>query len=111
MQSQPGLVTSMRHPGKRVMEPPWLQMVNWSQKVALMYTVPNRKKNRVLKEDRDALCKMRTSDLLLQQMKDLQEEVEEKGTSPTVVRLFIETFSYMSQVYMQCYHYLSIFVS
>ncbi|KAK3105239.1 hypothetical protein FSP39_020458 [Pinctada imbricata] len=84
VRTQYGAVNSGVGLRKRVTEPPWLQTVHWTPKLALLYTVPRRKKHRILKEDRDALCKLKSSDLVLEQMTALQEEVTSEPKSPVV---------------------------
>lgn len=67
---------------KRHSDPPWLFGVLWVEGIQMRYTVPRRKFNRIMKEDRDALKLLKQSDGLLKQMEELKENIE-KNQEPT----------------------------
>ena len=70
------------------MEPPWLFGVLWRDSIQMRYTVPRRKFNRIMKEDRDALNLMKQSELVLQQMREFKEDIE-KTDDPTEVNILL----------------------
>lgn len=71
--------------GQRNADPPWLFGALWNETIQMRYTVPRRKFNRVMKEDRASLNSMKQSDMMLMQMKQFQENLEESDDEPNVV--------------------------
>lgn len=69
---------------KRQTEPPWLETICWTKKLAMNYQLPKRKKNRVLKSDEAFIAKSKPSNTLLQQMMDLQSEIDLNQGAPAV---------------------------
>ncbi|CAC5372352.1 PER2 [Mytilus coruscus] len=68
---------------KRHSDPPWLFGVLWVEGIQMRYTVPRRKFNRTMKEDRDALKLLKQSDVVLKQMEELKENIEKSCQEPT----------------------------
>lgn len=67
------------------MDPPWLFGVVWIEGIQMRYTVPRRKFNRIMKEDRDALNMMNQSDVVLKQMEEFKEELTKSDRERTEV--------------------------
>ncbi|KAJ8320108.1 hypothetical protein KUTeg_001695 [Tegillarca granosa] len=61
---------------KRCLEPPWLMQVNWTKDVQMRYVMPKKKLSRILMSDKDELCRMKQSDVVIHQMHQLQHEVD-----------------------------------
>ncbi|XP_021375509.1 period circadian protein homolog 2-like isoform X2 [Mizuhopecten yessoensis] len=62
---------------KRVEAPSWLSGTHWSSPVCMRYTIPKKKLNKTLLEDREALGNLSQPDLLLSQMAMLEEELDQ----------------------------------
>lgn len=70
--------------GQRNADPLWLFGALWNENIQMRYTVPRRKFNRVMKEDRASLNSMKQSDMMLMQMKQFKENLEEYEEEPNV---------------------------
>lgn len=68
---------------QRHLDPPWLFGVLWIEGIQMRYTVPRRKFNRIMKEDRDALNLMTQSDVVLKQMDEFEEELQKPDRERT----------------------------
>lgn len=63
-------------PRRRPTVPPWLQGINWTAEVRMMYKMPVPKLNNILKKDREALKKMSQSEQSRSQLEELLEDLE-----------------------------------
>ncbi|KAK7485793.1 hypothetical protein BaRGS_00022974, partial [Batillaria attramentaria] len=69
-------------PRRRPVVPPWLQGINWTPEVRMIYKMPMLKMKTLLKKDREALKKLSQSDQSKAQLEELLEELDAPDCMP-----------------------------